>query len=83
LPLSESALVNAGEPEQVLSVYTLKVTVPVGEAPPETVAESVNVPPRFTDVVDNVVDTLGVTLPTVTTSAVQGLDALLLFESPL
>jgi hypothetical protein len=61
----------------------LKVTVPVGELPPERFAVSLKVPPRLIAVDDNVVDTLGVTLPTVTTSAVQGLDALLLFESPL
>jgi hypothetical protein len=61
----------------------LKVTVPVGVLPPETVAASLKDPPCATDVADNVVETLGVTLLTVTTSAVQGLEAELLLASPL
>ena len=57
--------------------------MPVGELPPDTVAESLKDPPCATDVADNVVETLGVTLLTVTTSAVQGLEAELLLASPL
>jgi hypothetical protein len=61
----------------------LKVTVPVGVLPPETVAASLKDPPCATDVADNVVETLGVTLPTLTISEPHALDAPLLLPSPL
>jgi hypothetical protein len=61
----------------------LKVTVPVGELPPATVAVSLKLPPSGAVEDDNVVDTLGVDLTTVTTSDKHGLVAALLLASPL
>jgi hypothetical protein len=60
----------------------LNVTEPVGEVAPVRVALSLNDPPRLTDVAESVVDKEGLVMPTVTTSAVHGLDAGPLFVSP-
>ena len=62
----------------------LKVTVPLGEWPPDTVATSSSYRPTYgeSEEVSNAVVTLGVPLPTVTTSFEHALEALLLLPSP-
>jgi hypothetical protein len=74
--------VNSGAPEQAVLLYTSKVMVPAGELPPVSVAVSVNEEPRLTVGEEGTVDKDGLTLPTVTTSAVHGLEALALLPSP-
>jgi hypothetical protein len=81
-PLKDVVLVKSAAPEQPLLSYTVKVTVPAGELPPVSVAVSKNDPPKTTVETDGTVFMTGVTLPTVTTSAVHGLEALALLPSP-
>jgi len=82
-PVRAATLLAMGTPVQAGPEYTLKVTVPVGLNPPETVALSETELPTIVELVDSEVLTVGVAFPTVKDSEPQVLVAGLLFESPL
>jgi hypothetical protein len=71
------------EPEQLLPVNTLKVTVPAGLKPPDTVALALTEFPTTIVVAETDSATVGAAFPTVRVSVRQALVATLLLASPL
>jgi hypothetical protein len=70
-------------PEQVLPVNTLKVTVPVGLKPPDTVALALTEFPTTIVVAETDSATAGSAFVTVSVSVPQVLETCLLLASPL
>src|SRR5713101_355500 len=70
-------------PEQLLPVNTLKVTVPPGLKPPDTVALALAEFPTMIVVADSDSAAMGAAFPTVRVSVPQALDANWLLASPL
>ena len=80
---SGSVSVNSGEPVAAALSYNRKLTVPVGWAPPETVAWSAIEEPTVADEGCCVVEIEGVGLVTLTGSSAGPEEAVLLLTSPL
>src|SRR2546425_1103948 len=78
-----TVLIARGAPAQLRPKYALKVRVPDGPNPPETVAVSETELPTTTLETDRVVETVGVALATLSGSEPQVLLAILLLLSPL